>query len=106
MIKSSSAPIREFKTTLILEPKERELIKLLGSYPEFVILAREEYSPAIIANYLYDLAKSYNAFYQNISVLGVEDIELRNFRVALSQKVAEVISSSSGLLGFKVPDRM
>ena len=106
LIKSSSAPIREFKTTLILEPKERELIKLLGSYPEFVILAREEYSPAIIANYLYDLAKSYNAFYQNISVLGVEDIELRNFRVALSQKVAEVISSSSGLLGFKVPDRM
>ncbi len=106
MIKRSSTPIREFKTTLILEPKERELIKLLGSYPELVNLAGEQYSPAIIANYLYDLVKSYNTFYQNISVLGVDDIELRNFRIALSQKVAEVISSSSELLGFSVPDRM
>ena len=106
LIKHSSTPIREFKTTLILESKERELIRLLGSYPETVVLAGEHYSPAIIANYLYDLAKSYNTFYQNISVLGTKDIELRNFRIALSQKVAEVISSSSSLLGFKVPDRM
>ena len=106
LIKHSSIQIREFKTTLILEPKERELIKLLGSYPEYVVLAGEQLSPAIIANYLYDLAKSYNTFYQNISVLGTKDIELRSFRIALSQKVAEVISSSSGLLGFKVPDRM
>ena len=89
-----------------LGTKERELIKQLGRYPEVVILAGTQYSPAIIANYLFDLVKSYNTFYQNVTVLGSDNDELKNFRVALSQKVAEVISNAASLLGIQVPDSM
>jgi arginyl-tRNA synthetase len=98
--------IGEIDLNLKLETKERELIKQLGRYPEVVILAGEQYSPALIANYLYDLVKSYNTFYQNISVLGIEDVMQKNLRVALSQKVAEVISNASSLLGMEVPEYM
>lgn len=106
LIKRASTKIFEIHNFLSLDPKERELIKQLGRYPEALKLAGEQFSPALIANYLYDLVKSYNTFYQNLSVLGVDDIELKNFRIALSHKVAEVISNASGLLGIKVPDTM
>ena len=93
-------------TTLQLNEKEREIIKQLGNYPEVVSLAGAQYSPALIANYIYDLVKCYNAFYQNFSILGTENKDLKNFRIALSKKVAEVIRNGSSLLGFKVPNRM
>ena len=89
-----------------LDDKEREVIKQLGNYPEIVTLAGEQYSPALIANYIYDLVKSYNTFYQNVSVLGSDNAIQKNFRIALSQKVAEVISNGCSLLGISVPDRM
>ena len=89
-----------------LDDKEREVIKQLGNYPEVVALAGEQYSPALIANYIYDLVKSYNTFYQNVSVLGSDNAIQKNFRIALSQKVAEVISNGCSLLGISVPDRM
>lgn len=89
-----------------LDDKEREVIKQLGNYPEVVALAGEQYSPALIANYIYDLVKSYNTFYQNVSVLGSDNAIQKNFRIALSQKVAEVISNGCSLLGITVPDRM
>ena len=89
-----------------LDDKEREVIKQLGNYPEVVVLAGEQYSPALIANYIYDLVKSYNTFYQNVSVLGSDNTIQKNFRIALSQKVAEVISNGCSLLGISVPDRM
>jgi arginyl-tRNA synthetase len=60
----------------------------------------------VIANYLYDLVKCYNTFYQNLSILGIKDKNLKSFRIALSQKVAEVVSNASGLLGIEVPDSM
>ena len=75
-------------------------------YPEIIILAGKQYNPALIANYLYDLVKSYNTFYQNVSVLGSTDITQKAFRVALSEKVAEVIANASNLLGIDVPNRM
>ncbi|MDA0792282.1 MAG: arginine--tRNA ligase [Bacteroidetes bacterium] len=91
---------------LELDPREREVIKQLSRYPETLQQAALQYSPAVVANYIYDLVKAYNGFYQNISILGSKDSQLKNFRAALSQKVAGVIASSCGLLGIAVPDRM
>jgi len=69
-------------------------------------LAAKQYNPALIANYTYDLVKSYNTFYQNVSVLGSTNATQKAFRIALSKKVSEVIANASGLLGIDVPDRM
>jgi len=98
--------IGNFDTLSILDQKEREVIKQLGNYPEVVTLAGAQHSPALIANYIYDLVKSYNTFYQNVSVLGSDNLVQKNFRIALSQKVAEVIYNGCGLLGINVPNRM
>jgi len=106
LIKRAETNVTNIATDLALEVKERDLLKQLGRYPEVVVTAAEQYSPAIVANYLYDLVKSYNTFYQNISVLGSTDADQKSFRIALSQKVAEVISNASGLLGINVPDTM
>ena len=106
LIQKAAMEIEDIDLNLELASKERELIKQLGRYPEVVVLSGEQYSPALIANYLYDLVKSYNTFYQNITVLGSENPKQKNFRVALSKKVAEVIANASGLLGMEVPNRM
>ncbi len=91
---------------LQIQDKEKELIKHLGRYPEIIFLAGKQYSPAIVANYLYDLVKSYNSFYQNINILKTNNLKLRNFRISLSEKVAEVIKNAALLLGIEVPSRM
>ena len=106
LIKRAPTTISGIDNTLSLNNKERELIKQLGRYPDAVSLAGEQYSPAVIANYLYDLVKCYNTFYQNLSILGIKDKNLKSFRIALSQKVAEVVSNASGLLGIEVPNSM
>lgn len=89
-----------------LHPKEKELIKQLELYPSVIQLAASNYSPALIANYTYDLVKEYNSFYQSVSILGEENMVKKVFRVQLSNKVAQIIKSSFGLLGIQVPDRM
>jgi arginyl-tRNA synthetase len=89
-----------------LHPKEKELLKLLQVFPETVQLAAESYSPAIIANYTYDLVKEFNSFYQQVSILGENEELIKMFRVQLSGKVGEVIRSAFRLLGIDVPDRM
>ncbi len=89
-----------------LHPKEKELIKQLMLYPETIQLAAENYSPALIANYTYDLVKEFNSFYQQVSILGESDENQRFFRIQLSRKVGEVIESAFKLLGIGVPDRM
>ncbi|WP_289061653.1 arginine--tRNA ligase [uncultured Zobellia sp.] len=89
-----------------LHPKEKELIKQLQLYSETVQLAAENYSPALIANYTYDLVKEFNSFYQQVSILGETDENKKVLRVQLSQKVSEVIASAFKLLGINVPDRM
>ena len=106
LIKRVTTKINEIDNTFSLDLKERELIKQLCRYPDIIKLAAEHFSPALVANYLYDLVKSYNTFYQNLSILGAEDKYIRNFRIALSFKVAEVISNASRLLGIEVPDNM
>ena len=89
-----------------LHPKEKELIKLLSLFPEVVQNAADTYSPALITNYVYDLVKEFNSFYQNVSILGEEDTDKRSLRVHLSRKVGEVIAIGFDLLGIEVPERM
>ncbi|MBT8282296.1 MAG: arginine--tRNA ligase [Muriicola sp.] len=94
------------KTTLELHPKEKELIKWLQLFPETVQAAAEQYSPALVANYTYDLVKEFNSFYQQVSILGEEKDEVRKFRIMLSAEVAGVIKKGFALLGISVPARM
>nr|WP_297782610.1 arginine--tRNA ligase [uncultured Allomuricauda sp.] len=92
--------------TMDLHEKEKELLKQIQLFPETVQLAAENFSPALIANYTYDLVKEFNSFYQQVSILGETDEQKRNFRIQLSQKVGEVIQSAFRLLGIDVPERM
>ncbi|MBT8294200.1 MAG: arginine--tRNA ligase [Eudoraea sp.] len=103
---SPNALLNPLKQDLELHPKEKELIKLLEIYPETVQLAAENYSPALIANYTYDLVKEFNSFYQQVSILGESEEAIRTFRVQLANKVGEVIKSAFQLLGIEVPGRM
>lgn len=89
-----------------LHSKEKELIKQLALYPDVVQQAASNYSPALIANYTYDLVKEFNSFYQNVSILGEENETKKIFRVQLSNKVADTIKSAFSLLGIQVPERM
>ena len=89
-----------------LHPKEKELLKQLMAFPDTVQAAAANYSPALIANYTYDLVKEFNSFYQNVTILGAENPSEKNFRVRLSNAVAEVIKTAFSLLGISVPERM
>ena len=89
-----------------LHPKERELIKQLSLFTSVVQQAADTYSPALIANYVYELVKEFNSFYQNVSILGEEHPVKRSLRIHLSRKVGEVIATGFDLLGIEVPERM
>ena len=89
-----------------MEAREKEIIKHLLEYPGVVQQAAKQYSPALIANYSYDLVKLFNSFYQNISILGEEDQTKVAFRIQLAGEVAKVLQRSMGLLGIQLPDRM
>ena len=106
ILKSDKDSLESFESLTDLDIREKEVIKQLEIYPEVIVLAGKQYNPALIANYAYDLVKSYNTFYQNVSVLGSTDATQKSFRVALSEKVAEVIANASNLLGIDVPNRM
>ena len=90
----------------VLHPKEKELIKQIQLFPEIIQLAAAQYSPALIANYTYELVKSFNSFYQNVSILGADFEEEKSFRIKLSRAVSDVIKTAFGLLGIDVPERM
>jgi arginyl-tRNA synthetase len=85
---------------------ERDLIVLLDKYPDAVKEAAKGYSPAIIANYVYELAKTYNKFYHEKSILQAEDEDSKQFRLHLSASSAKVINKGMKLLGIEVPERM
>lgn len=89
-----------------LHPIEKSVIYLLNDYPNKVMEAGANYSPDIIAQYVYDLAKEYNRFYQEVSIFNEEDQQALKFRIAFSKVVAETINQSMGLLGINVPERM
>ncbi len=89
-----------------LDDKERQIITHLSYYPEIISQAAEQYSPAIIANYLYELVKNYNTFYQNLKVLSANEPYKKEFRIALSRKVGHIIKKASTLLGINLPETM
>jgi arginyl-tRNA synthetase len=89
-----------------LNEKEKELIKQLELFPEVIQNAAQNHSPALIANYTYELVRAYNSFYQAVSILGEEDQQKKIFRVQLSKKVADTIAAAFSLLGINVPERM
>jgi arginyl-tRNA synthetase len=91
---------------ITLHEKEKELIKQIQLYPDVIQNAAANYSPALIANYTYDLVKEFNSFYQNVSILGESDTAKKIFRVQLSQTVGNTIKSAFKLLGIQVPERM
>ncbi len=92
--------------SLSLSLKEQGLIGLIASYPEIIAEAAKSFSPAVIANYVYELVKEYNQFYHEFSILKEEDTELRAFRLALSEVVARTIASGMELLGIEMVERM
>ena len=91
---------------IVLHDKEKQLIKQLELFPEVIQNAAEQHSPALIANYTYDLVKDFNSFYQNVSILGADTEEEKSFRVALSKSVSQTIKNAFQVLGIEVPERM
>lgn len=92
----------EVSTTL----KELQLIKLIHTYPEILYDASETLSPAVVANYIYELAKEYNQFYHEHPILSEENVDISLFRLCLSQQIGKIIHSAMSLLGIDVPERM
>lgn len=97
---------REFSGELSLDDREKNLIKRLYEFPKTIANAAESYSPALLANYIYELVKQYNQFYQDIPVLRAESPDAIAFRVRLSAFTADVVKQGMQLLGVQVPDRM
>ncbi|NDW10857.1 arginine--tRNA ligase [Dysgonomonas sp. 520] len=91
---------------LALSEKEQGLIQLTGDFANIVKQAGDEYNPALIANYIYELVKEYNQFYHDFSILKEENEQLKEFRLVLSTNVAKIIRQGMSLLGIEVPDRM
>ena len=93
-------------THIQLSEKEQNLIKLVAKLPDVVKEAGTTYSPALLANYAYDLAKEFNQFYHDFSILKEENEALRNFRLLLAKQCGEAIKNAMGMLGIEMPERM
>jgi arginyl-tRNA synthetase len=89
-----------------LTEKEETLIQILSEFPAVIKESGETYSPALIANYIYDLVKEYNQFYHDYSILKEENDAVKNLRLIISANTAKVIKSGMSLLGIEVPERM
>ncbi|GHN03008.1 arginine--tRNA ligase [Cytophagales bacterium WSM2-2] len=102
-IKPSESDLSQIAT---LEPSEKEVIFLLNNYHNKLSEAAREYSPALVANFAFDLAKGYNQFYQSIPIFNETDQAKLKFRIAFSQVVADLLKKSMRLLGIQVPEKM
>ena len=99
--------VKESSTNSIqLHEKEKQLLKQLEQFPDVIQNAAEHHSPALIANYTYDLVKDFNSFYQNVSILGADSESEKEFRVSLSKSVGQTIKNAFSVLGIDVPERM
>lgn len=98
--------VDKIETCITLEEKESSLIQLLSEFSATLQEASDSYNPAFVANYAYELAKEYNQFYHDHSILKEENVEKRNIRLVLSENVGKVIKTAMALLGINVPDRM
>ena len=90
----------------VLQESEQEVIYLLGQYPQILADAGRELSPALISFYVYELAKAYNRFYNEVNIFNEPDPHAQAFRVAFSGVVGETINKAMALLGISVPSRM
>ncbi|MEI6694675.1 MAG: arginine--tRNA ligase [Bacteroidota bacterium] len=106
LIKKASDDICPIAAHIEILTKEKDIIRLLHEYPSVIKIAGDNRSPALIANYAFELAKEYNAFYQEISILKETNDGLRNMRLLLSVFTANTLKSAMGLLGIEVPERM
>ncbi|MBQ3723485.1 MAG: arginine--tRNA ligase [Bacteroidales bacterium] len=98
--------VAEIPDDVVLSPKEVRLVKLLSAYPQKVQEAADALSPAIIANYAYDLAKEFNQYYHDTPILKEEDAVLLKTRLVLIDTLASVLRKATGILGIELPDRM
>ena len=96
----------EILSDLKIAEKEIGLVKLLRKFTDIVSEAAAGYSPALVANYCYDLAREYNQFYHDHSILGEPDTQIRNFRLGLSKVTSEILNAGMWLLGIEMPERM
>ena len=103
---SASTALSTGSSEVSMQPKEKELIKQLELFPEVIQQAAANHSPALVANYTYDLVKEFNSFYQNVSILGADTQNEKIFRVQLANSVAQTIKNAFNLLGIEVPERM
>jgi arginyl-tRNA synthetase len=101
-----TAKIEDLGKVSSMEPAERDVVLELANFENKIVEAAKEYSPAIIANYSFNLAKQYNRFFQSIPIFSEEDAGKLNFRIALSKMVAETLQKSMRLLGISVPEKM
>ncbi|MFI5138241.1 MAG: arginine--tRNA ligase [Sphingobacteriales bacterium] len=104
--RAGAADISRAHDYTALAVEERDLIVSLTQFPETILLAAEGYSPAVVANYVYELAKIYNKFYHERSILQAEDEAAKQFRLLLSEASGKVINKAMALLGIEVPERM
>lgn len=104
--KANSITLTPFTDNYQLHPKEKDLIKQLQLIPSLIQQAADNYSPALIANFTYDLVKEFNSFYQNVSILGAHTPAEISFRIQLSRTVGITIKNMFSLLGIGVPERM
>ena len=95
-----------FNESLIINDKEKQIIKKILEFPSVIKNAGSNLSPATIINYTYDLVKDYNSYYQSVSILKISDKEMKNFRMSLSFMVARIIRNSMNLVGIDVPEKM
>ena len=105
ILRKSYASDFDITNAITLHDKERTLIKTLLQFPSTIEASAKQYSPALIANYLYELVKQFNSYYQEVPIL-VDDKAQQSFRVSLCGAVAEVIANALGLLGIDAPERM
>ncbi|MGO4905730.1 arginine--tRNA ligase [Flavobacterium sp. W20_MBD1_R3] len=106
IIRKANFDYSNIAKTTSLHEKEKELVKQLELFPEVIQSAAQHHSPALLANFTYDLVREYNSFYQAVPILGEEDLEKKIFRVQLSKKIADTIAAAFKLLGINVPERM
>ena len=92
--------------SIVITDSEKSLVKLMLDFPSLIQEAAYKFSPALIANYVYDLSKEFNQFYQSTSILNSSSEDLINWRLSLAEKIAEIIKQSMHLLGIDVPERM
>jgi arginyl-tRNA synthetase len=106
VIRKGGEPDQKEASNAVPNAKECVLIRKIADYPSVVSEAGRTYSPALIANYCYDLAKEYNQFYHDYSILKEEDVPTRSLRLLLSSVVARTLKSGVSLLGIEMPERM